>query len=280
VVTPPLMDTISAATVSPSALAGLVHATLPATPSSVLLPRRRLLLVMAALLAALATAAALSGGQVLLTWDEPIQRGIEARRTSGLNDFFLTISRFGSTIPVLAIGTIAAAVTWRRCRAVGTAVLVATFSRPLLEFTVKALVDRERPDFERLVAGNGPSFPSGHVMAAIALWGLMPLVVSLYTRRKAVWWASVAVAGALIAGIAASRIYLGVHWFSDVTAGLIVGAFFLLGIEAVLIRLHGRHPCHVSGCDEHVEPVLVRAAAPASAGATRDDPELRQPVAP
>jgi hypothetical protein len=117
-------------------------------------------------------------------------------------------------------------------------------------------------------------------MAAIALWGLMPLVVSLYTRRKAVWWASVAVAGALIAGIGASRVYLGVHWFSDVTAGLIVGAFFLLGIEAVLIRLHGRHPCHVIGCDEHVEPVLVQAAAPASTGAAGDDPELRQPVAP
>jgi undecaprenyl-diphosphatase len=272
------MDTTTAATVSPSALSGLVHAALPATPSSVLLPRRRLLLVMAALLAALAAAAALSGGQVLLTWDEPIQRGVEARRTSGLNDFFLTVSRFGSTIPVLAIGTFAAAATWRRCRAVGTAVLVATISRPLIEFTVKFLVDRDRPDFERLVAGNGPSFPAGHVMAAVALWGLMPLVVSLYTRRKVVWWASVAVAGALIAGIAASRIYLGVHWFSDVTGGLIVGAFFLLGIEAVLIRQHARHPCHVTGCDEHVEPVLVQAAAAASDGVAGDAPALKKTV--
>ena len=284
---PPLMDTLSAATVSPSALAGLVHTTLPATPSSVLLPRRRLLLALAALLAALAIAAALSGGQVLLTWDEPIQRGVEARRTSGLNELFLTVSRFGSTIPVLAIGATAAAVTWRRCRAVGMAVLVATFSRPLLEFTVKTLVDRERPDFERLVAGNGPSFPSGHVMAAVALWGLMPLVVSLYTRRKVIWWASVAVAGVLIAGIAASRIYLGVHWFSDVTGGLIVGAFFLLGIEAVLIRLHARHPCHVVGCDEHVEPVVAPLATPVARGGVRassgepgDGRELRQSVAP
>ena len=121
--------------------------------------------------------------------------------------------------------------------------LVATFSRPLLEFAVKALVDRERPDLDRLVAGNGPSFPSGHVMASIALWGLLPLVVSLYTRRREVWWASVAVAGTLIAGIAASRVYLGVHWFSDVTAGLVVGAFFLIGVETLLHRQHVRHPC-------------------------------------
>jgi undecaprenyl-diphosphatase len=245
---------IASTAVARPALAGHVHTTLPATPSSVLLSRPRLVLVLVAALAALAFAAAAWGGQVLLTWDEPIQRGVEARRTAALDEFFLTISRFGSTIPVLVLGTLASIVTWRRCRAVGMAVLVATFSRPLIEFTVKALVDRDRPDFERLVAGNGPSFPSGHVMAAVALWGLMPLVVSLYTRRRAIWWASVAVAGALIAGIAASRVYLGVHWFSDVTGGLIVGAFFLLGIEAVLIRQHARHPCHLMGCDDHDEP--------------------------
>lgn len=266
------MENLAAAAAPASA--GHVHATPPATPSSVLLPRPRVLLILAAVLAALAASAALWGGQVLLTWDEPIQRGVEARRTAALDDFFLTVSRFGSTIPVLVLGTTAAAVTWKRCHAVGMAVLVATFGRPLLEFTVKILVDRERPDFERLVAGNGPSFPSGHVMAAVALWGLMPLVVSLYTRRRVVWWASVAVAGALIAGIAASRIYLGVHWFSDVTGGLIVGAFFLLGVEAVLIRQHARRPCHLLGaCDPPAgEAHHDRPAAPLdeAAGVTAD----------
>jgi undecaprenyl-diphosphatase len=243
----------TAAVVVRPVLAGHVHTTVPATPSSVLLSRPRLVLVLAAVFAALALAAAMWGGQVLLTWDEPIQRGVEARRTSALDELFLTVSRFGSTIPVLVIGTLASIVTWRRCRAVGTVVLVATFSRPALEFIVKALVDRDRPDFDRLVAGNGPSFPAGHVMAAVALWGLMPLVVSLYTRRRAIWWASVAVAGALIAGIAASRIYLGVHWFSDVTGGLIVGAFFLLAVEAVLIRQHASHPCRLMGCSDDAE---------------------------
>jgi undecaprenyl-diphosphatase len=279
VVTSPLMEPLStAAAVVRPALAGHVHATMPATPSSILLSRPRLLLALVALFGALALAAAMWGGQVLLTWDEPIQRGVEARRTSALDDVFLTVSRFGSTIPVLAIGTLASVVTWRRCRAVGMAVLVATFSRPLLEFTVKALVDRDRPDFERLVAGNGPSFPSGHVMAAVALWGLMPLVVSLYTRRRAIWWASVALAGGLIAGIAASRIYLGVHWFSDVTGGLIVGMFFLLGVEAVLIRQHVRHPCHLlGGCDDTGE--VGDGVGDGAVAGPDDDPALRVPAA-
>jgi hypothetical protein len=137
----------TAAAIARPALAGRVHATLPATPASVLLPRRWLLPALGALFAMLAIGAALSGGQVLLTWDVPIQQSVEAHRTSGLNEFFLTVSRFGSTIPVLVTGTIASLVTWRRCRAVSMAVLMATFSRPLLEFTVKALVDRDRPDF-------------------------------------------------------------------------------------------------------------------------------------
>jgi undecaprenyl-diphosphatase len=245
------MDTLTAAPVALPARRSPrrvhVHAAPPATPLSVLLPRRWLLYGLAGALAVLALAAAAWGGQVLLTWDEPIQRWVEAHRTPGLDTFFLTVSRLGSTVVVLAIGGLASAVTWRRCRAVGVALLVATLSRPLLEFTIKALVDRQRPDLHRLVTGTGPSFPSGHVMAAVALWGLMPLVVSLYTRRRALWWASVAAAATLVTLIAASRVYLGVHWFSDVTAGLVVGTFFLAGIETVLIRQHARHPCRLLG---------------------------------
>ena len=87
-------------------------------------------------------------------------------------------------------------------------------------------------------------------MAAVALWGLVPLVVALYTRDRRIWWATVVGSGALIVAIGASRIYLGVHWFSDVVGGLIVGAFFLLGVEWVLMRRHRRDPC-TRGCRCH-----------------------------
>src|SRR3546814_4403162 len=63
---------------------------------------------------------------------------------------------------------------WHECRPLAWTLLAATAARPLLEWTLKELVDRPRPNIDRLVAGNGPSFPSGHVMAAIAIWGLLP----------------------------------------------------------------------------------------------------------
>ena len=125
---------------------------------------------------------------------------------------------------------------------------VATLARPVIEFTVKALVGRDRPDLERLVPGNGPSFPSGHVMASVALWGLVPLVVALYTRRPRVWWTTLWASAVLIVLIGASRTYLGVHWFSDVVGGFLVGCFFLLAVERVLAWRHGRDRC---GCAGH-----------------------------
>jgi undecaprenyl-diphosphatase len=224
------------------------------TPASFLLPRPRLLLGLAILFCSLAVAAAMDHGVALLTWDEPIQRVVENARTPWLDDFFLNVSLLGSTKVVLTLGAAAAVVAWWRCRALAAAIALATVSRPLLEFTLKILVGRDRPDLERMVHGEGPSFPSGHVMAAVALWGLLPLLVALVTRRRWVWWTSVIVSGSLIVLIAASRTYLGVHWFSDITGGLVLGSFFLLGVETALKHGHRWRPCP-SVADEATLPV-------------------------
>jgi undecaprenyl-diphosphatase len=222
-----------------------VHFHPPLSPATFFRQRRPLLVALVAVFALLVIAAVVASGQLLLLWDEPIQRGVESNRTGLLDDVFLRLSFLGSTVFVLTAGAVTALLTWRRCPAVAATVAIATLARPLLEFVLKATVDRARPDFDRLVDGNGPSFPSGHPMAAVAFWGLLPVVVSLYTQRRLIWWASVAVAFTIIAGVAASRVYLGVHWFSDVTAGLVVGAFFLLGVETVFHRAHGRLACRL-----------------------------------
>ncbi len=244
-----------------------LHCDPPLTPVGFFHGRRPVLFALAGLFVALATAASINGGALLLNWDKPIQHYVEDNRSGLSTEIFERFSFLGSTKVVLALGVVMAIAAWRRCRVVGAVVLAAMLARPLLEFMLKAGVDRDRPDLERLVAGNGPSFPSGHVMAAVALWGLLPLVVTLYTRRRSVWWASLAASVVLILGIGASRTYLGVHWFSDVMGGLLVGVFFLIGVERLLDRMHARRGC-THGChgqedelelaeDEHGESVLV-----------------------
>src|SRR3546814_16789690 len=101
---------------------------------------------------------------------------------------------------------------WHECRPLAWTLLAATAARPLLEWTLKELVDRPRPNIDRIVAGNGPSFPSGHVMAAIALWVLLPPVVALLTGRCSAWWVSVATYATVLVSFALPLVNPGVPW--------------------------------------------------------------------
>jgi undecaprenyl-diphosphatase len=223
-----------------------LHHAAPVTPFGVFSRFPSLLMAAIAGLLLLAIGAAVAGSAALSLWDEPIQRAVEARRTADLDTFFRAASRFGSTEIVLVGGALFACVAALRCPAVAVAVIAATAGRPPLEWLLKDVTARARPDFSRMVDGTGYSFPSGHVMAAVALWGLLPVVVGLYTRRRSVWWTSVGVAAAMIGAIAASRVYLGVHWFSDIVGGLLFGSIFLLGVELVLRRAHNYISCRVA----------------------------------
>lgn len=229
--------------------AGPLHLTVPLTPTGILLRRRGVVPLIVASFALLALAAALAHGALLLEVDEPIQRAVEGARTPDLTRFFRTVSRLGGTATVAVGLVVLLTLAWRRCRSLALVLLAATLARPVLEWVLKAGIDRSRPDLDQLVSGHGPSFPSGHVMAAMALWGLLPSVVALLTHRRRLWWASVAASGVIIGLVAASRVYLGVHWLSDVVGGLLLGALYLLGVERLLELGHRRRPCAALGPD-------------------------------
>lgn len=235
-----------------------LHRFPPLTPQAFYRERRAVLALLGAIFVFLAVAAAVSSSGLLLTWDAPVERFAVSIRSPGLDTFFLSVSRLGSTWTVLVLGAVLAAVAWPRCRAVAIAVIVSTLCRPLLEYTLKEVVSRQRPTLDRLVVGTGPSFPSGHVMASIALWGLVPVVVGLFTRRRWVWWSSVALSGTVIVLVAASRVYLGVHWMSDVVGAALVGSFFLIGVEVAMSIAHRYVGCGREELPPHGPEVLGR----------------------
>lgn len=162
-----------------------------------------------------------------LVWDEPITSWVVDARTSELNAMFRRISFLGSTRVIVGVTLLTAALSWRRCPRLAIAIVLVALARPLAEAGLKELVSRDRPAGDRLVRGRGYSFPSGHPLATAASWGMLPLVVALYTRRRVLWWAVAIGVWTLAVFVAVSRVWLGVHWTSDVVAGL---ALAVLGV--------------------------------------------------
>lgn len=225
-----------------------LHHDPPTSPSRVLLgPRAAIRHVILAFLL-LALAALVGRGSLLLRVDLPVERFVISHRTDWLDVAFRRISFLGSTKVVLVGGAVLAAAAWRRCRWVACLVVAATLTRPLVEHVLKLVVARPRPDLDRMVPGVGYSFPSGHVMAAATLWLMVPVVLSLYHSSRRVWWASVAVSLTAVALISASRVYLGVHWPSDVVAGALAAAALLAVLDLGFMRVHRRRHCPASPC--------------------------------
>ncbi|OLT18582.1 hypothetical protein BJF78_00060 [Pseudonocardia sp. CNS-139] len=101
---------------------------------------------------------------------------------------------------------------------------------------LKVLLDRPRPPLlGQLVAAENESLPSGHATMAVAVVGSL-VALAWAARGPAARVAMVTAAAAWAAAVGGSRVYLGVHWFSDVVAGWLVGAAWLAVCGAVWSR--------------------------------------------
>ncbi|MGV9775677.1 phosphatase PAP2 family protein [Streptosporangium sp. NPDC003464] len=126
----------------------------------------------------------------------------------------------------------------------------------LLNLAVKGIVDRARPVLPDPVSwAPGASFPSGHAMGAATGTCVLVLLLLPYLKgrlsRLALW----AVAAVITVFVAYSRVALGVHWFSDVVAGVALGVVVVAGTAAGFEswrRDEGRRP--VEPLKEGVEP--------------------------
>ncbi|MGH2695753.1 MAG: phosphatase PAP2 family protein [Actinomycetota bacterium] len=196
-----------------------------------------------AVFAALAMAAARDAGAALLPADRALADALRQVRSPLVRDTMRVATQFGNNAVVFVLGALAALVVRRRCSVLAGSLVVAVLARPGLEWLLKEIVGRDRPPSAVALGAEGPSFPSGHVLAAIALWGLLPPVVAALGARRRLWWSSVVAAGAAVVAVAASRVYLGLHWPSDIAGSLLVGAVYLLAVEALMRACHRRRPC-------------------------------------
>jgi len=150
--------------------------------------------------------------------------------TSATVEVVKVITELGSTLVVaVALATAGLVDYLRRRNAEVFAFLAAVgFGQLLLHNALKAIITRERPDVLQLVGTEGWSFPSGHSTAAAASWAAVALVLG---RDRSNLWRTVlgAIAVLIAVAVAVSRALLGVHWVTDVVAGVALGwGWFLL----------------------------------------------------
>lgn len=165
----------------------------------------------------------------LVSFDETAATSIHRLATPALTTFFLVVTALGS-IEAIALVTLVGAVAFsaRRRWLLFWTWLIATGGSVVLILLLKALFARPRPYFEQpLLLEPYYSFPSGHAMEAVVLYGMLAYFAVLALRS---WWARASVVfgtSLLILLIGFSRMYLGVHYFSDVVAGFAAGGAWL-----------------------------------------------------
>jgi membrane-associated phospholipid phosphatase len=134
------------------------------------------------------------------------------------------ITQLGATVTITVLSIAVAAFEYRRApsRSVPGYLALAVIGQMAIVNLIKLVIARARPDIDPLAGFTGASFPSGHTTAAASFYAAAALMLgrgrSLRVRSIL---AGVAVAVALAVG--ASRVLLGVHWLTDVLAGLALG---------------------------------------------------------
>jgi undecaprenyl-diphosphatase len=155
---------------------------------------------------------------------EAVQQVVSAR-TSALTTVARTITWAGSSWLLVPLAAICCFALLRRGmpREAG-AMALSLGGAILLWHLVKLFVSRPRPPVEHLQSASGSSFPSGHATQASAFWISLVLALRAAGAPRAARITVEVLAPLIVLAVAASRVYLGVHYVSDVIAGMLLGA--------------------------------------------------------
>ena len=151
-------------------------------------------------------------------------------RTPWLTQVQIAVTDLGSPLALITAVSVVAVVTARRLRSWYPVVLavIGLGGCQILVTVIKTAIARPRPSPpDQLVSATGYSFPSGHSASSLVGFGLLAWLVCLLTTNRTVWATAWLAAALGTAGVGASRVYLGVHYPTDVLGGWALGLTWL-----------------------------------------------------
>ena len=165
----------------------------------------------------------------LESFDNSVSEYVISFRSDALTDYFRFVTDLGDRNAYIVVTLLLAGFyffrhkSWKFVLQTTLVLLLATLSNIVL----KKVINRSRPAIEHLVTVESLSFPSGHSMSAMAFYGFLIFLCVRYRMRTWLRYFLVTVLLVLIVSVGLSRIYLGVHFPSDVAAGFIGGLIWV-----------------------------------------------------
>lgn len=188
--------------------------------------------------------------QPFLQFDRTITTFFYTQRSPLMTQLMLFFTFLGGTVTLGGASLVLfGGLLWKRYR-YEAALFGLTFATGCwLNLLFKAIIARARPDTAPLIHELFYSFPSGHSMNSLVFYGLLSYLVYHFTRNIRLTLIVSCLSSLLILLIGSSRIYLGVHYPSDVLAGYLAGAGWFLTVFVIARTLHAfslgnkaRHP--------------------------------------
>ncbi len=164
-------------------------------------------------------------------FDDAVYNFIIGFRSKGMDSFMKIITKFGNTKPVLLMLIITFLFIKMKNKVLLGSNAVATVGSNQL---LKRIIRRARPDHLRLIKETGFSFPSGHSMISICLYGFLIYLCYTKIKDKRIKIPCIILLSIIILLVGISRIYVGVHYPSDVLGGYLLTISLLISIVTFL----------------------------------------------
>lgn len=166
---------------------------------------------------------------MLVRVDTGVARWIEAHGTELGETIFSWVSYLGSPVLVAAVVAALAYFAWRRDWTRVLAVVLTSGGGVIVSHVLKMVFHRGRPETaSEFITGQSWSFPSGHAMNSMIGYGFLTLLLLEHVQSPRRRRAALVAVAILIGAVGFSRVYLGVHYLSDVGGGWIAGAAWLI----------------------------------------------------
>lgn len=146
--------------------------------------------------------------------------------STSLTPFVKFIANLGGAVFLISLSILLFLVI--KNKKIGLSIIANLGIVTILNQGLKFLLKRPRPTGYRLVEETGFSFPSGHSMVSLAFYGYLIYLVYKYIKNKYIKWSIIFLLSILILSIGTSRIYLGVHYTSDVIGGFLASFSYLI----------------------------------------------------